>query len=109
MQSRTAAYFKKLVNVSSDVHYLANIVEADKIRQTNLLNHKAELDRVYKLIEQSAKRGGIRVFIPHTDPLWNNDAVIYELRQQGFEVSQNSYTSQGAIEWWHVEKKKELA
>jgi hypothetical protein len=106
--SRSAAYFNKVSKTFSHLHVLSNVVKADAERARNLADHKAELDRIYDLIEKSAKGGGIRVFIAHSDPLWKNQAVQQELRMQGFAVSPNHHSTQGAIEWWHIQKKEEL-
>lgn len=108
MQSRSASFFNKLAKTSSDVLWLAKMVQRDVQRAKDLLEHKAELDRVYKLIEHSARGGGIRIFLNHEDPLWQNDVVMDELHRQGFEVNKFNYTSQGTIEWWHIPKGKEL-
>lgn len=106
--SRSAAYFKRVSKTFSELHALSRVVQADKERAFLLVDQKAELDRIYGLIEKSAKGGGIRVFIKHEDPFWENEAVKQELRQQGFIVSRDHHSHQGAIEWYHVKEKPAL-
>jgi hypothetical protein len=102
MQSRTAAYFHRFSKVSSQMFHLKQIVRNDAERAKNLIEHKAELDRIYQLIEESARGGGIRVFIAHSDPFWENENVKQELRLNGFLVSRDHHSHQGAIEWYHA-------
>jgi hypothetical protein len=94
MYSRSASYFQKLATLSREVRSLANQVHADAARARILLEHKGELDRIYKLIESSARMGSIRTVLPSEDSLWKNEAILHELRLQGFVVKQ------GTIEWW---------
>ncbi len=100
MYTRSATFFKRLAKYSSEHTYLTKLVECDKIHEANLMKNQDELNRIYKLIEHSAKGGGIRIFLDNKDPLWKNQTVLYELQKQGFQVNPSGYTSQGAIEWY---------
>ena len=106
--SRSAVFFKRLASASTELHWLQEVVKADKVRAKDLVTHKAELGRVYDLIEASARRGAIRVFLPKTDPVWNNTFVQEELCRQGFAVAPNYHSSQGAIEWWESNQREGL-
>jgi hypothetical protein len=105
MQSRSASFFNKLASLSTEVRSLANQVHADAARARVLVEHKVELDRIYKQMESSATRGAIRLLLPQEDPLWKNEAVQHELRLQGFAVSEKYHQGQGAIEWWHTKER----
>jgi hypothetical protein len=107
MQSRTASFFNKLAKTSSDALWLAKLSQNDLEHAKNLMENKADLDRVYSLIEHSARGGGIRTFLNYEDPILKNDVVIKELRIQGFAINMG-YHNQVAIEWWHIPKEKEL-
>ncbi len=107
MQSRSAAYFNRFAKVHSQLYNLRQIVRNDKDRAKNLVEHKAELDRIYQLIEKSAMGGGIRIFLKNEDPLWANDAVKNELRMSGFLVNMCSHHSSGTIEWYHAKDKED--
>ena len=98
--ARTAAFFRRLAKHSSEKWALRRLVETDAWHAEQMSIHKAELDRVYKLIEHSASSGGIRVFLPHDDPVWKNEFVMSELRRTGFIVSSMRHSTQGTIEWW---------
>lgn len=104
MHSRSAAYFNRFAKASSELVCLRQIVKNDIYRAQNQVEYKAELDRIYGLIEQSAMGGGIRVFLKHEDPLWSNDAVKNELRMNGFLVNMGSHSNSGTIEWYHAKK-----
>ena len=106
--ARTAAFFRRLANHASERFDIQRLVKMDVWHAEQMSVHKSELDRVYKLIEHSASRGGIRVFLPHDDPVWKNDFVVSELQRTGFMVSSRSHSYQGTIEWWCDFEKKEL-
>lgn len=105
--SRSALYFKRLADASTKLQGLKQLYVAEEERMNGLITHKAELTRIYEFIERVARGGGIRAFVPQNDPVWKNEFVLEELHRQGFAISKNYHFSQGAIEWWHAEEKKE--
>jgi hypothetical protein len=109
LYSRSAAFFKRLADHSMTGRILSGIVETDKYHMEGLVTHKEELDRVYSLIEQSARGGAVRIFLEKDDPLLNNLFVVSELQKQGFQINPH-YHSQTAIEWYAADwnKKGEL-
>lgn len=90
MQSRFAIYFRRLADTSSHVN------------PQNIVKHKAELDRIYHIIQKSAKDGGKCVYIPHADSFWNNHSVQNELHKQGFRTNHAHSSQQGSVEWSHA-------
>ena len=107
LNPRSAQFFNKLAKVSSDTYYLKVCQTSEKYIEEKRLEHKQELDRVFGLIEHSAKGSGIRIFVKAEDPVWKNEFVLQELRRQNFHVHcPGSISSQGQIEWWHADSKE---
>ncbi len=102
--TRSAKFFKRLAKSSSEHLYLTKLTDWDKTHEANLQQNKDELIRVYNMIENSAKGGGIRIFLPNKDPIWNNSTVLFELQKQGFQINTSNHTDQGVIEWYDPTK-----
>jgi hypothetical protein len=100
MYTRSATFFKRLASASSESWYLQKITVGEKEHAEAIAKQATELNRIYRMIENSAKGGGIRIFLPSKDPVWNNDIILYELTKNGFTYNTNSYTDQGVIEWY---------
>lgn len=109
LNPKSANFFHRLAKVSSDVRYIKMCQTSAKYIEEKRLEHKKELDRVYELIENSAKGSGIRIFLNSEDPVWKNEFVLQELRRQNFHVHHPGLVSTaGQIEWWHADENDEL-
>jgi hypothetical protein len=100
MYTRSATFFKRLARVSSEHSYLQKITNGEQEHAEALAQQAMELNRIYSLIENSAKGGGIRIFLNSKDPVWKNDVILHELTKNGFTYNTSSYTDQGVIEWY---------
>ncbi len=103
---RTATYFNRLSRVSSEMFHLRRMVDEEALLGNLRIQHAAELSRIYGVLEAAASKGYIRTFFSHEDPLWKNDFVLAELRQQGFMVNPSCHSSQGSVEWWYISKEE---
>ena len=111
MYTRSAAFFKRLASASSESWYLQKLTVGEKEHAEAIAKQAAELNRIYGLIDQSAKVGGIRIFLPSKDPVWKNEVILHELTKNGFTYNTSNYTNQGVIEWYaptHNNKPKHI-
>lgn len=104
ISSRSALYFKRLSSVTSEIIALQRVVKDEVMLNELRIQHAEELKRVYAIIDDSARKGHIRTYLPFTDPFWKNSFVQSELQRNGFIVDK-CRQNKGSIEWCLEEKK----
>ena len=108
---RSAVYMNKLRDVASMQSILDMRVRDDELQKTFEMRRSEDLERVYTLIERSARGGAVRIFdwewsTPKVerDLLFRDDEIKNYLQSNGFSYSYN------CIEWYAAkEKVHELA
>jgi hypothetical protein len=101
MTLRTYNYIRALVkrsNAANAVVYMKRNAEAAAAFEQK---HAAELEEGWKIVEDAANRGCIRLFT-RDHPVFQKSEIQCHFASKGFSFTDNS------MEWWHEPKEKEL-
>jgi len=98
---RSAVYMNKLRDITNTQANLAMLIRAEKYKEDIETRRSKDIERVYTLIERSARGGAVRIFdwewsTPKVerDLLFRDDEIKNYLQNNGFSYSYN------CIEWY---------
>lgn len=105
---RSAAYMNALVKIANQKAGLENIVRVEKYKHELETRRAEDLNRVYKVLEASAKQGAVRIQNWELTPkdirnlLFEDSEIKRYLQSNGFSYSNN------AVEWYGAPLPEEL-
>lgn len=105
---RCATYMNTLSKIANMEASIANRILDDKKNFEFEVRRKMDLEIVYKYIEESAKRGAVRVFdVERSTPVHIRKLLFEDEEIRGYLTKSGFMYTYDSIEWYHAEERDE--
>jgi len=98
---RTYEYIRALVKRANAASSVQHMIKNHQGRLAFEKKHAEEIAAGWKILEEQASRGAIRLFF-HEHPLFEKPEIQTYFQSKGFSFSEKT------VEWWYEKKEVEL-